>query len=56
MRRNLEMLKHALDMWKRGQIDNDLMAIEAGARAVRFWRDYEAAAQYKGKITSEGTK
>jgi hypothetical protein len=56
MNRNLEMLKHALDLWKRGQIDGDLIAIKEGARAIEFWRDMEAAAQYQSKITSEGTK
>lgn len=56
MERNLKMLKHALDMWKRGQIENDMLAIEDGARSIRFWLDYEAAAQYKSKLTSEATK
>jgi len=56
MERNLKMLKHALDMWKRGQIENDALAIAEGAKAIQFWRDYEAAAQYKSKLTSEATK
>lgn len=56
MRRNLEMLRHALDMWKRGQIEEDRMLIEEGARAIDFWRSYERAAAYRSKLTSEGTK
>ncbi len=56
MNRNLAMLKHALDMWKRGQIEEDAMLLEQGQKAIAFWRDMEAAAQYSAKITSEGTK